>query len=120
MGEQAYRVTLRRTKPRALLGGVYVTDVATEQLWLDLRDKPQMTYQVADLIRRSHGDPDEIESYRMEVADLATGDVLTTLRPSFRDLELIRDGAPVPGSPFRLADVSDAALLQELARRLIR
>jgi hypothetical protein len=121
MTEQAYKVTLRRTRPRPLLGGVYVTDVATDQLWLDLWNKAQVTDQVADLIRRCQGDSEDIESYQLVVADLASPDnVLTTVRLSYRDLEAIRDGTPVPGSAFTLRDVSDEALLQEVARRLLR
>lgn len=119
MAEQAYQVTLWRSRPRTVLGGFAAPSVVTrEQLWLDLYDKGQMTYQVADLIRRTGGDPDNIEQYRLEVADRVTEGVLATVRPSYRDLELIRDGTPVPGSPFTLGDVSDEALIAEMARRM--
>lgn len=112
-----YHVTLWR-KPR---WGDPVAVIAGEQRWLDLADERAMTEEVAGLVVRSGGREERIGSYALQVTDLATGEHVTRMSPTLADLEAVREGTaggPVPSSPLTFRDVSDEALLRELARRL--
>jgi hypothetical protein len=84
---------LWRTRSGFLFGTVTEPVAENVQCWLDLPDRAQTTWQVADLIRRSGGDMDEIERYRLDVRDMVTGEHVSSLKPSFPDLEALRDGS---------------------------
>lgn len=122
VSEQAYHVTLWRTRSGFLFGTVTEPVAENVQCWLDLPDRAQTTWQVADLIRRSGGDMDEIERYRLDVRDMVTGEHVSSLKPSFPDLEALRDGSlstsPAASPGLGLQEVSDEVLLREVARRL--
>jgi hypothetical protein len=121
VAEQAYRVTLWRSRPSWLVTSRTVTREVLDgvQRWIDLASKDAVTLEVATLIDLSGGDPDGIGAYRLDVADVVTGELLAQIRVSYADLEALRNGpAPRLSPGMGLESVSDEALVRELARRL--
>lgn len=118
MGRIAYRYTLWHRK-RWWQGGDTVAVVDGEHVWLDLDDEAATLAQVAELVAR-HGGPDaDISRYALDVCDLPTGELVTTLAPAPGDLAAVRRGRLRPGDG-ELGHVSDEALVRELGRRLTR
>jgi hypothetical protein len=116
MSREAYRYTLWRTKRWWPHDTVAV--VEGEQVWLDLHDEAGTLEKVADLIARNGGSEDEIGQYAVDVTDLGTGEVVTRLAPSLDDLAAVRSGRRRQDDHAGLRNVSNDALLRELARRL--
>jgi hypothetical protein len=119
MSRAAYRYTLYRTKRWWPHDTVPVVEDA--QVFLDLHDEAATLETVADLITRSGGREEDIGHYQLDVLDLHTGELVTKVAPTAADLAAARS----PGQRRQLdgpglEDVSDQALLWELARRLAR
>jgi hypothetical protein len=68
------------------------------------------------------GQESDIRRYWLDLHDLATGELITRLSVSSTDLAMVHDGTRtatgIPRPSLSLEDVSDEALLGELARRL--
>jgi hypothetical protein len=90
--------------------------------WFDVEDDRATLEKMIRLIDRYGDAKTGIEGYVLELADPATGEVLHRIAPSEYDIAMLRDGtgaaAGAPRSSVSLADVSDEALIGEMARRL--
>jgi hypothetical protein len=123
MARVAFGYTLWRDKP-GFWGGTSAV-ITGQQDWFDLQDEASMTEKMTDLIRRCRGREENIEQYRLEIFDKATGDSIIQISRSPSDLAAVRDGlrgpyvnAPGAHAAGSLEDVSDELLIRELHRRL--
>jgi hypothetical protein len=123
VGVARYEYVIWRTR-HGLIGRLYgdaqVTATATG--WFDLDDGRGTMAEAVRLIRE-HGDRRHpVEAHKLELLDPGTGARKTCIKPTALDVALTHDGtAEVDGTPrahARLEDVSDEALLHELAQRL--
>lgn len=107
MGDKAYGYTLWRRRPGNLLGD---KAVGGGSWFFDLGDKDAVTGLLDALIDRHGKDDTERDGYWLEILDPVTGEQIRRIMP----LEPAVNGS----AAFSLQDVSDEALIRELARRL--
>lgn len=108
MAEKAYGYTLWRRRPGKLLGD---RAVGEGSWFFDLADKAAVTGLLDALIDRHGKEDDERDGFWLEILDPVTGERVRQIVPL--------EPAPLNGSAaFSLQDVSDEALVRELARRL--
>jgi hypothetical protein len=107
VAERAYGYTLWRRRPGNLLGD----KAAGSGSWFfDLADKDAVTGLLDALIDRHGKENDERDGYWLEILDPVTGERVRQIVP----LEPAVNGS----AAFSLQEVSDEALVRELARRL--
>lgn len=125
MARKPYLYTLWRERTGFFTGGTS-SIVNGLRSWFDLQNEASMIEAVADLITRNGGHESDIEQYRLEILDEATGEQVTIISPSAADLRAVREGlrSSTTSSPkessevTHLENVSDEVLVRELLRRL--
>jgi hypothetical protein len=123
VAEKAYELRLWRNRPGVLARIRDVDPVASGVTdWFDVDSSRASLEKMIRLVERYGDGKTGIQGYSLELIDPVTREIVHRITPSEHDLAMLRDGtstaAGMPRSSVSLADVSDEALVGELARRL--
>jgi hypothetical protein len=119
MAEKRYEYRLWRDRPGgSVLGRVLAPKMVVSDTtdWFDLDDRRATVGKMAALVAAS-GSKDGASGYWLEILDPVTGERITRVEPDEADLDPVVNGNGTRPS-LSLEDVSDEALIRELARRL--